>query len=238
MRRVRDRVSKDVRQIGLRTTIWASRPYQPVGDLRGPARERPESAFQTRWEAVAAAATAGAAHNLLEVGCAEGYFVRRAARELGLFSMGVEGDWTRVGVGTALAELGQERGYGFAFGMFSPSEIRAMPRFDIVVCFSVVHHVINRAGLDEATAFLSALASITTKRFLFDMGGPDETSHSWAERLRFLGPDVDKGIVSLLAKAGFTDIQRVGETLGHRDVVKRSIFSCAPPSDGPRGPLG
>jgi hypothetical protein len=167
---------------------------------------------------------------LVEIGCAEGYFVRRAAQELGLFSLGVEGDWSRVGVGMALAEIRDERRYGFAFGIFSPDEIRAIPAFDIVVCFSVVHHVIKLANVEAGLEFLRALAAITKQRFLFDMGGPEETSHSWAAQLAFLGPNVDEGIRRLLEQAGFSDVQIVGHTPGHRDAARRSIFSCAPPA--------
>lgn len=231
--RVRQTVFRGARRLSLRAAIWGCKPYQPVGDLKSPDCRRPASAFEARWEAIAQAASGTDMRSFLDVGSAEGYFVRRAARELGLFALGVEGNWGRVSMGTALAELSNDRGYGFAYGVFTPADIRRLPIFDIVVCLSVLHHVIRRSDREGGIDFLKALGSITGKRFIFDMGGPGETSHSWAKQLGFLSGDVNARIAEYLHEAGFSDVQIVGESFGHRDPVTRAIFSCAPPANVP-----
>ena len=45
---------------------------------------------EDRWEAIAAAIREYEVGSVLDVGCAEGWFLRRAAKDFGCFSLGVE----------------------------------------------------------------------------------------------------------------------------------------------------
>ena len=77
--------------------IRPKRLYEPVelGGRRFP--EKRES--ELRWAAIAKMVQDYDAKNLLDIGCAEGWFLRRAAKEFGCFGIGVEAGHRRVLLG-------------------------------------------------------------------------------------------------------------------------------------------
>ncbi len=77
------------------------RPYQPVeigGRRFANVRDTDE-----RWHVVAKVLRDYGVKNVLDIGCAEGWFVRRAAADLNLFAIGIEA--TDVGTVGELARL-------------------------------------------------------------------------------------------------------------------------------------
>jgi cyclopropane fatty-acyl-phospholipid synthase-like methyltransferase len=119
------------------------------------------------------------ARNLLDVGCAEGWFVRRAATDLGIFAIGIEStDTMIVGELARLHDRTERAGTLRAF--VTPEVIRALPKFDAVLCLSVLHHVIRAFGIGAAEQYLRALASRVGKVLLFEIGTAAESSWSAA----------------------------------------------------------
>lgn len=212
----------------LLVAIRFNHPYQPVGDIKVDSSPRPNSAFAKRLEILEAEIKLCKANNLLDIGCAEGFFIRQVSLKNGLFSVGIDGSLERIETGVVLSQLNHEEGYGFVLQTLTPEKINKLPVFDIVVCFSVLHHVINQKGKDEGLKFLKACEKITRKQFIFDMGGPDEVSHSWAKNLKFLQGDATANIKNYLREAGFINIRHIGESLGHRGEAMRPIFLCSP----------
>lgn len=135
-----------VRRLILWITVRLNKPYQPTEGANFISQKRPDSVFSKRWRIVSDAIKEYRPKNLLDIGCAEGFFARRAALEHGLFSLGCEYNWRPLGVGAALAELKDEQGYGFVRIFLTSATLKKLPKFDIVVCFSVLHHVVKEGG--------------------------------------------------------------------------------------------
>lgn len=219
---------KPIWKAALRTYIATRNSYQPLGEQQTASGGRPDSAFQSRWEAVAAEIEMCKAQNLLDIGCAQGWFVRNANVHCNLFSLGLDQNREGLRLGSAFSELQGEEGYGFVPGTFSPEKLRQLPVFDVVICFSLVHHIVKVQGQEGGLEYLKACNEITNKCFLFDMGGPDEVSHTWAPKLDFLAGDLEQNIGNYLCGAGFTDVRKIGESMAHEDKVKRPLFACSP----------
>lgn len=207
-------------------TFYFHKSYQPIGDKKIGSSLRPNSAFMKRLEILESEIKSCKANNLLDIGCAEGFFVRQTSLKNSLFSIGVDGSLERIEKGVFLSQLNHEEGYGFVLQMLTPEKISRLPKFDIVVCFSLLHHVISQKGRREGLNFLKACNGITKKQFIFDMGSPDEILQPWAKDLNFLQGDVVANIKSYLEEAGFANIKCVGESLGHRGEAVRPIFLC------------
>ncbi len=217
-----------IRKLMLWAIIHFNRSYQPVGEIKDGARGRPESAFSERLKVLESEIRDCSANNLLDIGCCEGFFPRQVSLKHNILSLGIDGAGDRLNIGNALLELNEEEGYGFILKFLTPEDIVKLPSFDIVVCFSVLHHIVKVGGESEGVKFLKACSKITKKRFIFDMGGPEETSHSWAKDMEFLKGDVVAETKKFLEKAGFTDVRHVGDSWGHNSDAKRPIFSCKP----------
>jgi len=97
--------------------------------------------------------------NVFDIGCAEGWFVRRAAADLNLFAIGIEA--TDVGIVGELARLHDR-----------------VPRAAVaaVLCLSVLHHVIRGFGLGVAERFLQVLATRVSEVLVFGIGTAGESS--------------------------------------------------------------
>ena len=212
----------------LSTYVSMSSPYQPLGSEKVADGGRPNDAFEARWQRMKQEIEACEAKNLLDIGCAQGWFVRNARVQCNLFALGLDRHQGSLRLGSAFRELQAEEGYGFVPGTFTSEELERLPTFDVVVCLSLVHHIIKVDGAEGGLKFLSACRKKVKKRFFFDMGGPDEVSHTWASKMGFLSGDIENNTRDYLAQAGFTNIEKIGESLAHEDDVMRPLFVCSP----------
>ncbi|WP_147306624.1 MULTISPECIES: class I SAM-dependent methyltransferase [unclassified Wenzhouxiangella] len=222
------RLKKSIWTTALRAYVSTKNSYQPLGEDKAASGGRPTEAFQSRWRHVKSEIESCGAQNLVDIGCAQGWFVRNACIQCNLFSIGLDIERSSLRLGSAYAELQGEKGYGFVAGAFTPTTIERLPTFDIVVCFSLVHHIIKEEGRMGGLEYLKACRKITKKRFLFDIGGPEELSHWWVSKLDFLKGDLEANLHDYLAEAGFTDIRKIGESLAHEDKIMRPLFACSP----------
>jgi cyclopropane fatty-acyl-phospholipid synthase-like methyltransferase len=226
-------VSNVVYLKGLQLVVDASVPYAedvPAENKRNSSKYfRPAEAFDRRFQEIKKASAEVNAQNLLDIGCAEGYMIGRAARELGLFAVGLEMDRQRIRVGNAQSELNNDMNYGIIPSSAEPGLLDKVPVFDLVVCFSVLHHVIRHHGYESGINFLKSIKSRTRFRFLFDMGSPDETDNDpeWGNVLAFLKGDIVAKNKEMLESAGFVDVTHVGDTPGYIKSAKRPLFVCS-----------
>jgi len=220
---------------GLEMVLESSSPYAhdatKQSSRRLPEFYRPAEAFSTRFERVATTLADVNARNLLDIGCAEGYMISRAAKERGVFALGLEMDRRRIRVGNATSDLDGDYGYGIVPALVGPELLGRLPKFDVVVCFSVLHHVIRGGGMEAGTEFLEAIRAITGRRFLFDMGSPEETANDpgWADVLDFFSGDVTRRTKEFLESAGFVEVTHVGDTPGYVQNARRPMFVCSVP---------
>jgi cyclopropane fatty-acyl-phospholipid synthase-like methyltransferase len=211
-------------QLVIAKRIQYHKAYQPIwaGQVRSRKTIRN---CEDRWEMVRATVAATGAKNLIDLGCAEGYFVRKAG-ELGCFALGVDRDYNRLGLIEAARMIDRSERSGFILSNIDEDLLSRLPQFDVVLCFSVMHHIIRHNSVEYGLARLRQMRSITRKAFLFDMGQTNEVSTGWADKLPYMGDDPVPWISSFLKEGGFNNIEVIGETDAYRDDVKRYVFRC------------
>jgi hypothetical protein len=199
------------------------RPYQPVeigGRRFANVRDTDE-----RWQAVAEVLRGYGVRNLLDIGCAEGWFVRRAAGDLNIFAIGIEA--TDVGIVGELARLHDRvPRAAVARAFVTPEVIRGLPQFDAVLCLSMLHHVIRGFGLAVAERFLQVLATRVSKVLIFEIGTADESS--WTEFLPEQSQGQEAFVRELLERSGFHKERVIGESAAFHREVQRLLFVAEP----------
>jgi SAM-dependent methyltransferase len=201
------------------------RPYEPVeigGRRFANVRDSDE-----RWQAVAAVLRQHHVANVLDVGCAEGWFVRRAATDCNCFAIGIEAtDVSIVGELSRLYDRAPRMATIRAF--MTPDELRNLPKFDAVICMSVVHHVFRAFGMASAEQFVKALASRVDKVLIFEIGTADESS--WTPFL----PDQSRGqeafVRDFLERCGLRNVRVIAKSAAYHREVERLLFAAEPAS--------
>jgi len=214
----------------LRLAFQAIRPkrlYEPIQLGGRKFHEKRET--DARWTAIAEIVREYKVRNVLDIGCAEGWFLRRAAEDFGCFAIGVEAGNRRVLLGE-IARLhdGVER-IAVIQADLKPADIRNLPICDLVLCLSVVHHVMREGGVAAAEEFIRALATRTHKALLFEMGTSEEVELSWTKVLPEMPEGQEAFIRSLLHGSGLTNIRVVAITPGLKQDASRLLFAAEPP---------
>jgi hypothetical protein len=162
---------------------------------------------------------------VLDIGAAEGWFVRRAASDLGCFAIGVEASDRGI-----LGELSRlhdrvERTATLR-ALVTAEELRAWPKFDAVICMSVVHHIARAHGLAQAEAFVASCASRAAKVLIFEMGTADEAS--WERTLPDMAQGQEQFVCALLGRCGLTNVRVIAETDAYQKGATRLLFAAEP----------
>ena len=163
---------------------------------------------------------------VLDLGCAEGYFVQSAAKELQCFSLGVDADIRRLNVANNTALINEIEGCGFFYMEIIEDNIEQMPESDATIFLSVLHHVMYEKGEDVALSLIKSIKKKTKKVLFFDMGQSNENTQDWASLLPNMGQDPSLWIKDFLLKAGFTKIEDLGLTDSYRTSTKRHYFAA------------
>lgn len=181
-----------------------------------------------RWNLIAEEIRSNDVASVVDLGCAEGYFVRLAAAEFGCFALGIDGDVKRLLIGQNISTLEHWERAGSMLAELSPDLLARMPVFDMTIFLSVLHHVMYEKGLDYSRAMLVAIREKTRKVMVFDMGQSNETSNDWAGLLPDMGDEPEHWIHDFLLSAGFSRAERIGEFDAYRTTVHRIVFSAFP----------
>ncbi len=107
--------------------------------------------------------------------------------------------------------------------------IRMLPRFDVTIFLSVLHHMIYKEGVDCGIRVLRAIHEITDKVLVLDMGQPGERVDAW----RDIFPDSKEGfcetVDTLVRSAGFASAVPIGEGDSYKeDDASRILFKVLP----------
>ena len=210
--------------------IKSFQAYQPVrfcGWQLWPGRRD----FEHRWTLIRREVEDCGAQSLLDIGCAEGYFVRRAARELGCFSLGIEGDVRRVTVAQNISTLDGNERAGFMYGRVDAASLSQFPSFDVVLFLSVLHHFKRAHGTDYCRDILTTIRSKTNKVLIFDMGIESEKSGWTTDRTKknpATGEEATAWVAELIRSAGFSQVDLIGHATACRGRVARPIFRAVP----------
>lgn len=215
-------LKKAVRQL-IRSKKYIYEPVLIDGKLYSAKRE-----WQERWACIEHEIVHYEIKSLLDIGCAEGFFARLAAEKQGVFSIGIEFNNKRLWLGELSRMHDDVANFAIVKALMTPESIASLPRFEMVILLSVLHHVIRQSGRTGAIDFLSSIRLITGKRLIFEMGTSEETKNNWAG----LMPTGNEGqfelLKSLLQEAGFQDVRQLASTPGIMRDADRLIVSAAP----------
>jgi hypothetical protein len=158
----------------------------------------------------------------LDIGCSYGWFVRELDR-LGFEAHGVEIDWAAVEIG--------RRVYGLNPCQVTRSEVVRFLKghsrsYDIVSCFSLVHHFVMGRGSISAEEMLKLIERATKTVLFFETG---ESHEAWF-RDSLSDWNADHVERWLTDNSGFTKIYRLGtdcdNVLPFADNYGRTLFAC------------
>lgn len=224
-------IDKDIRllprlvgTLGFRLLTRSIHPYQPVY-LRGRQVAEGDRDCEARWSAIKRVIEDTGARSLIDYGCAEGYFVRRAA-EGGCFALGVEADIRRLLVAQCSLTLDRVEHFGFIRMQINPSSVAGLPNTDLSLSLSLMHHVLYEHGRDYTLALLDAMKRKTGTAMLIEMGQSDEHGSRWAKGLPDMGPDPHQWIRGFLLEAGFAKVEKICEVSSYGSPARRATFAA------------
>lgn len=99
-----------------------------------------------RWDFIAS--YLDGADTAIDIGCAEGYYVRRLAQN-DIFTIGIELEAERVR--TAREEAGDLERCGFVNMAVNPGSVGVLPSMDVTLLLTVHHHWDRMFGLEQAS---------------------------------------------------------------------------------------
>jgi SAM-dependent methyltransferase len=201
--------------------------YQPVPEisLRLKAGRRD---CEERWRLVADRLGGETISSVIDLGCAEGYFVRAAARLFACPCLGVEGDPRRFLIAANASVKSREIQTGYMFSEISSSLVAKLPTYDLVISMSLMHHVFYQQGAEEAERLIRAMHGICGRFLVFDMGHSGEKTYQWASLLPDMGERPAEWIADFLAKAGFVGIETLGVIASPKNPAGRTLFLARP----------
>ena len=223
LRQVRWSVALGLIRSAFRVAKGFGRTYEPV-EIGG-RRFANSRDTDARWTAISQVLQDYGAKNVLDIGCAEGWLIRRAAAECNCFAVGIEAS-DRVIVGELARLHDRVEGVATARAFMTPEAIRALPQFDAVLCLSVLHHVIRGFGIGTAEEFLRALASRVLKVLIFEIGTADESA--WTSVLPEVRHGQETFVTDLLERSGFHRVRVIAESEAFHREVNRILFVAEP----------
>ncbi len=202
-----------------------NRHYEPL-NIAGNLIEDSKREWRVRWGAISQVIQDYKASTVMDIGCAEGWFLRRAAEDFKCFSIGVEMNDNRLGLGEMIRLYNGSERYAVIKASLSVEDIKKLPSMDVVLCLSVVHHIIKQDGVESGVDFVRALAKRTNKAFVFEMGTSDEKS--FEGRMPDMPNGQDDFIKHFLKDAGLTNIRVIDKSESIKKDAVRSIFVAEP----------
>lgn len=164
----------------------------------------------------------GKGSTYIDLGCNYGWFVNHMSSN-GYEAYGVERDICAIETGAACLNVQKER---IIVDELTHFLTEPKIKYDIVSCFSVLHHFALGKGIVSAAALIKMLDNLTKTAFFFDTG---ESGEAWfKESLSDWSPDyIEKW---MLDNTSFTNIERLGidedRVEPYEDNYGRMLFVC------------
>lgn len=162
--------------------------------------------------------------NVIDLGSNTGYYLFRLA-EFGYLCHGLEADTDLVHFTCLAMHFLETKSVSSEWGNLDLTFVQHMPRYDVVLCLSIMHHIIMSEGIDAAEAVLKGLVQKTNHVMFFEMGQSNETKADWFYRLPRMEPDPEVWISQWLKKCGFKRVETIGTS---QTTVPRYLFAAYP----------
>jgi SAM-dependent methyltransferase len=211
----------------LRRLVNSYEPYHPVY-LSGVQISAGERSCVDRWHLIEPYLRDVGSKSVLDLGCAEGYFVQQAAKNLNCLSIGIDADLRRLTIARMTATLNAIAGACFIYDTLDSELLRRLPEFDTVFFLSVLHHIMYEHGEEYALQLVREIRRVTRRCLIFDMGQSDEVQHEWSKLLPDMSPNPQTWIGNFLRSAGYSDVAVIGQTDAYKSDVRRFLFTAKP----------
>ena len=162
--------------------------------------------------------------NVLDIGSNAGYYLFELAK-LGYLCHGLEADPDLVHYTALAAYLQKAKGVSCEWERLDLSYIERMPPYDVILCLSVIHHVMLSEGVGVAERILGGLASKTNHVMIYEMGQSNEIDADWSVRLPRMEPEPETWISQWLKQCGFRKVEMIGAS---PTTVPRFLFAAYP----------
>lgn len=210
----------------LRLLVTTQGAYQPVlkhGRFEG---ADPRSC-EARWSVIEPHIPPDA-RTAIDLGCAQGFFCLKLAGR-GFTAIGVDSVGSIIDTAWRQARLNNLKGVGFINDDVSHEFADRMPEVDVVIFFSLMHHLMYINSVEWCAELLRRLRPKVRKAMFFDMGQSNEPFHEWSALLPDMGADPGAWLVKFLAENGFTESKVIGHVPADRmkdTNIKRAVI-CA-----------
>ncbi|MDD5032402.1 MAG: DUF1698 domain-containing protein [Patescibacteria group bacterium] len=201
--------------------------YQPVF-YRGKLTAGSDRDCLDRWKLIKEEIKKFKIKTVVDIGCAEGFYVLQSAKECGCLSLGVEADIRRLSMAQSQTTSEKIMPAGFLLAEVDEQFIEKMPAFDLVIFMSVMHHLMYSRGEEYCRNLLNKLRGKINKVMIFEMGQSDELENAWAAKLPDMGSDPHQWIAVFLKSAGFSEVTKIGESDSYKKDKNRAIFRAVP----------
>jgi len=201
------------------------RHYEPV-IISGKLIQGSKRDWIDRWDGIKGIIKEYNATTLMDIGCAEGFFLKKASKELGCISLGVEMNDNRLILGEMTRLYENIENCAVIKAKLDPLSIKKLPKMDVILCLSVVHHIIKSDGMERAISFVSALAGRTNKAIVFEMGTSDEIS--FVGRMPSMPQGQELFIRKFLEDSGFKNIRVINKSKSIKKDSIRLMFVAEP----------
>lgn len=165
------------------------------------------------------------ADSVIDLGCAEGYMVRRIA-ESGRFVLGVDENVRALSTAHLSLSSANVQGWGLIRLTLNAETVELLPPMDATISLSVMHHVMIHQGVDHAERMMKAIRERTRKVVIFEMGQSDETAFAWSSRLPDMGSDPHAWIASWVESCGFADVRAICKVPSFNSDIERATFAA------------
>jgi hypothetical protein len=162
--------------------------------------------------------------NVLDIGSNAGYYLFELAK-LGYICHGLESDPDLVHYTALASYLQKAKGVSCEWGRLDLSYAEHMPCYDVILCLSVMHHIILAEGMNLAEGIGKVLARKTKYVMFYEMGQSNEIEADWSARLPRMEPDPETWIAQWLKQCGFRRVETIGTS---STTVPRFLFAAYP----------
>ncbi|UMZ74722.1 class I SAM-dependent methyltransferase [Natranaerofaba carboxydovora] len=201
-------------------------PYQPL-EIEGQTFSGSKRECENRLELIIDALKVHNAYNVLDIGCAEGWLLKQIASN-GYFALGIEIDDKRLVPGEVSRLYDGNSGVAAMKSWMTPPDILKLPNFDVILCLSVVHHIIYKDGVEAAQKFISSISMKAGKAVIFEMGTSEEKEKEWSYKMPEMPEGQEEYIRSFLQQGGLKNIRVLGKSSSINKDAERLLFIGEP----------
>jgi len=163
-------------------------------------------------------------NNLLDLGCAEGYFLKKSS-DIDVFALGIDGDERRIRIANYLMMKEKTQKFGLSYSQINNELLDKLPGFDIILFLSVYHHVLRYNDEDYANNMLKSIYNIAKVGVFFETGMPNEISADWSDRLKSLNTNnFNAYLENIFREIGCERFENLGNTSSFYDGKLRPLY--------------